>query len=216
MAVYHFDPQSLLFASHGVHCLELAALDTLQHGLAGDPEHAHCFSHGQEVVARLVLEPSDEGIGQTNTPWRTMRQLLAANDPAIEQAVQGRWGNAKRSRRLPDVQQLAVGFFSSALEARDIPMVAQAADVARLESMATGRGTPLPIKDARNDAVGVIAGQAANERDRVLVGADGRRPRTWQRQVYFIECATLPADHKMHGGLVALDFDGDLFNERPK
>jgi hypothetical protein len=61
--VYHPDPQFLLFASHDMHCLELATLDTLQHDLAGDPEHAHCFPHWQEVVARFALEASDEGIG---------------------------------------------------------------------------------------------------------------------------------------------------------
>jgi len=59
-------------------------------------------------------------------------------------------------------------------------MVAQATDVARLESMTIGRATPLPIKDACDDAVGVIARQPANERNRALVGADGRRPRTRQ------------------------------------
>ena len=116
-----------------MHCLELAALDTLQHGLTGDPEHTHCFPHGQEVVARFALEMSDEGIGQTNAPWRARRQLLTAYDPVIEQAVESRRGNAKRSSSLPDGQQFAVGFFSSAREARDIPMVAQAADLARLQ-----------------------------------------------------------------------------------
>ena len=86
--------------------------------------------------------------------------------------------------------------------------------MARQESMTISRGTPLPIEDTCNDAVRVMAAQPANERNRVLVSADSWRPRTWQRQVYFIDCATLPADHKMRSGFVALDFDGNLFNER--
>ena len=140
--VYHLDPQTFLFASHDMHCLELAALDTLQHSLAGDPEYTHCFPHGQEVVACFSVEASNEGIGQSNAPRCTRCGLLTGNDTVIEQAVKCRRGNGKRGSSLPDGQQFTVGYVSPALEARDIPMVAEAGDVVRLESMTVGRGAP--------------------------------------------------------------------------
>ena len=79
--------------------------------------------------------------------------------------------------------------------------------------MAISRVSPLPIKDAGNDPVGVMMGQPTNECDGVLVGPYRRWPRTWQRQFYFIECATLPSDCKMRSGFITLDFDGNLFND---
>jgi hypothetical protein len=107
-----------------MHCLDLAALDTLQHSLAGDSEHAHCFPHWQEVVTRFALKPSDERIGQADTPRRARRQLLSSDDPVVKQTVDGRRGDAKRDSSLPDGQQFAVELLASGLEAWDIPMAA--------------------------------------------------------------------------------------------
>ena len=42
----HLDAQTFLLAAHHMDCFELAALYTLQHGLARDPKRAHCFAHG--------------------------------------------------------------------------------------------------------------------------------------------------------------------------
>jgi hypothetical protein len=124
LTVYHFDAQSFLLATHDVHCLKLAALDTLQHSLAGDAKCAHCFTHRQKVVARFAREPSHKNIGQANAPWRARRQLLAADDAVVEQAVDGRRSDAKRDGSLPNGQQFAFGFFGCWLEARDTPMAA--------------------------------------------------------------------------------------------
>jgi hypothetical protein len=128
--------------------------------------------------------------------------------------VDGRGSNAKRDSSFPDGQQFAVRFFVSGLEAWDIPMAAQVADVTGLESVTISRPAPLPIEDASDDPIGVMAGQPANKSDRVLVGADSRRPRTRQRSGYFIQCTTLPTDRKMRNGIAAVDFDGDFFDER--
>src|SRR5580704_213562 len=38
MSRYRFDPQAFLLSSHDMDGIEFAALDTLQYGLAGDPE----------------------------------------------------------------------------------------------------------------------------------------------------------------------------------
>ena len=45
MSRYRFDPQAFLLSSHDMEGIEFAALDTLQYGLAGDPEKAHCLVH---------------------------------------------------------------------------------------------------------------------------------------------------------------------------
>ena len=43
---YHFDAESFLFAARDVDGFKLAALDTLQDGLARDAEGAHGLAHG--------------------------------------------------------------------------------------------------------------------------------------------------------------------------
>jgi len=60
--------------------------------------------------------------------------------------------------------------------ARDVPLATQIADVAGLEPTAVCCATLLAIEDAGNHGVGVMARQAANQRDRVLGGADGGGP----------------------------------------
>src|SRR6516225_8689538 len=69
LSAYHFDAQAFLFAAHDIDGGEFAALDTLQYSLARDAERAHCLAHRQEG--------------------------LAGNNAVIEQAMDGRWGDAK-------------------------------------------------------------------------------------------------------------------------
>ena len=56
LSAYHFDAQAFLLAAHDMDGVEFAALDTLQHGLAGDAERAHRLAHRQEVLAGLTVE----------------------------------------------------------------------------------------------------------------------------------------------------------------
>src|SRR5438270_2465495 len=55
--------------------------------------------------------------------------------------------------------------------------------------------------------------EPAHQRDRVLVGADGGRPRARQSEVDLVERAALPAQREMGGRLVAIDLDRDVFDE---
>jgi hypothetical protein len=57
---YHLDSDSLFPAIRDVHDFELAALDTLQHGLARDTELAGCLVHGHEAVPSRLAESGDE------------------------------------------------------------------------------------------------------------------------------------------------------------
>src|SRR5499433_2984994 len=75
------------------------------------------------------------------------------------------------------------------------------------------RGPPVPIEDAGDHTVGVMGHELAQQRDRVLVGADGGRPRARQSEVDLVERAALPAQREMGGRLVAIDLDCDVFDE---
>ena len=74
---------------------EFAALDTLQHGLARDAERAHRLAHRQEVLTGVTVEAILEVLGEADTPRGAGCRLLAGNNAVIEQAMDGRWGDAK-------------------------------------------------------------------------------------------------------------------------
>jgi len=61
---YHFDTESFLLAAHGMDGFKLAALDTLQHGLAGDPQRALRLTHWQEILTGISVEAGLDVIGQ--------------------------------------------------------------------------------------------------------------------------------------------------------
>jgi hypothetical protein len=127
--------------------------------------------------------------------------------------MDGRWRNAKRDRGFLDRQQLALGRAGGRLEAGNVPVAAQIADAARDEAVTICRARPLPIEDAGDHAVGVMSRQAAHQCDRVLISADGGRPRARQGEIDPAERAALPAQREMGRGLVALDLNDDFFEE---
>src|SRR5690349_7728719 len=83
----------------------------------------------------------------------------------------------------------------------------------RREAMTICRGPLLPIENAGDHTIGVMGGEPAQQRDRVLVGADGGRPRARQSEVDLVERAALPAQREVGGRLVAIDLDRDVFDE---
>ena len=192
---------------------EFAALDTLQHGLARDAERAHCLAHRQEVLPGVTVEAILEVLGEADTPRGARCQLLAGNNAVIEQAMDGRWCDAKHSGGLLDRQWFALRRTGHRLEAGNTPVAAQVADAAGSEAMTVCCGAPLPIEDAGNYIIGVMSREPAQQRDRVLVGADGGRPRARQSEVDLVERAALPAQREMGGRLVAIDSDHDVFNK---
>src|SRR5262249_44903404 len=108
---------------------------------------------------------------------------------------------------------LGVGRTGNRLEAGNTPVAAQIADAAGSEAMTICRGPLLPIEDAGDHTIGVMGRKPAQQRDRVLVGADGGRPRARQGELDLVERAAPPAQREMCGRLVAIDLDRDLFNE---
>src|SRR5260370_22602085 len=75
------------------------------------------------------------------------------------------------------------------------------------------RGPLLPIEDAGDHTIGVMGREPAQQRDRVLVGADGGWPRARQWEADLVKRAALPAQREMGGRLVALDLHRDVFDE---
>src|SRR5262249_8170871 len=104
LSAYHFDAQAFLFAAHDMDGSEFTALDTLQYGLARDAERAHCLTHRQKVLAGITIEAIPEVFGEADTPRGAGCRLLAGNNAIIEQAMDGRWGDAKHDNGLLDRQ----------------------------------------------------------------------------------------------------------------
>ena len=160
-----------MLPAYDVRGFEFAALDALQHGLTRDAERTHGLSHGQEAVACFAVETSPELIGQANAPGRAGRELLAGDDPIVEQTMDRRGGDAESGGRLFDGQEVAVGsrLFSTA---RDVPMPAQIADAGAIEAMTVCGAPTLFVENAGDHGVGIMRRQSAQQRNRVLVGAN--------------------------------------------
>src|SRR4029077_20991392 len=106
---------------------EFAALDTLHHGLARDAERAHRLAHRQEVVTGVTVEAILEVLGEADTPRGARCQLLAGNNAVIEQAMDGRWCDAKHDGGLLDRQEFALRRTGCRLEAGNAPVAARGA-----------------------------------------------------------------------------------------
>jgi hypothetical protein len=76
----------------------------ITYGLARDAERAHCLAHRQEVLAGITVEAILEVLGEADTPRGAGCRLLAGNNAVIEQAMDGRWGDAKHNSDLLDRQ----------------------------------------------------------------------------------------------------------------
>ena len=129
MSRYRFDPQAFLLSSHDMDGIEFAALDTLQYGLAGDPEKAYCLVHRKVTLRRFIDKTGAQILGQANAPGSSRGQLLTADEAVIEPAMDGRGGDSEYRCRLFDRQQLALRDDRGRLEARDVPLPPQTADM---------------------------------------------------------------------------------------
>src|SRR5439155_15523811 len=127
MSRCRFDPQAFLLSAHDMDGIEFAALDTLQYGLAGDPEKAHCLVHREVTLRRFIDKAGAQILRQANAPGSSWGQLLTADEAIIEPTMDGRGGGSKDRRCLSDRQQLALRVDRRRLEARDVPLPPQTA-----------------------------------------------------------------------------------------
>src|SRR5215469_2872929 len=191
---------------------EFAALDTLQYGLARDAERAHRLARRQEVLAGITIEAILEVFGEANTP----RAPGVSWSPAIMPSLSRRWivDGATPSTTAARLIVISSPSGTSAIGSKQgMPQWRRRLPTRPGEAMTVHRGPPLTIEDAGDHTVGVMRGEPAQQRDRVLVGADGGRPRARQSEVDVVERAAFPAQREMGGRLVAVDLDRDVFNE---
>src|SRR5271165_2262782 len=146
MIRYRFDPQAFLLSSHDMDGVEFAALDTLQYGLAGDPEKAHCLVHREVTLRRFIDKAGAQILAQANAPRSSRGQLLTADEAVIEPAVDGRGGSSEDRSRLFDSQQLAFRAARGRLEARDLPLPPQVADMVGSKAMTVSGLTILTVE----------------------------------------------------------------------
>jgi len=69
--------------------VELAALYTLQHGLARDPQELGCFLHCHVAVRGLFDKATTQFISNAYLPRRTGRDLFTGHEPIVQPTVQG-------------------------------------------------------------------------------------------------------------------------------
>ena len=117
-------PAHVIFSasSADVDGLELAALDTLQHRLAGHAERHSGFEHGQPAVGRVVDEQGAQLVGHADAPGRAGGVLLAGDEPVCEPAVHGGGGDAERVGGVGHGEHLSLGRVVVGLVAWDVPV----------------------------------------------------------------------------------------------
>ena len=144
--------------------LQFAALDTLQHGLAGDAEGAHRVDD-RHVAWRCVFdEQGAELVVDADPPRGAGRVLLAGDEPGLQPAVQRGGGDAELFGGLADREQFAVGRLARRLVARDLPVVAEAGDDLSGEPFAGRGAAALAVEDPGDRGVVVVRGEPPEQR----------------------------------------------------
>src|ERR671919_947796 len=169
----HLDSQAFSASGADVDGFELAALDTLQHGLAGHAEGVGGFEHGEPAGRGVVDEAGPQFVGHADTPRGAGGELFAGDEPIVEPAVHGGSSDAEDLGRVGDGDELAVGLLGRSLVTRDLPVMPQGLDDGGGEPLAGGAAPTLAVQDAGDGGVGVVDGEPAQQLDGVLVGAVG-------------------------------------------
>ena len=106
-----WDEYSWAFSSSvaDVDGLELAALDTLQHCLAGDAQGSHGVDDRDVAGGGVLDEQGAQLVVDADSPGGAGGVLLAADESGLEAAVQGGRCDAESVGGLADGEQLPVG-----------------------------------------------------------------------------------------------------------
>src|SRR5215217_5910278 len=206
------DSQALSAALADVDGLQLAALDTLQHGLAADAEGSHRVDDRDVAGGRLVDEQRAELVVDADPPRSAGGVLLAGDEPGLQPAKQRGGGDAELVGGLAHGEQLAVGWLDRRLVGGDASVAAQAADDDLGEPLAGGGAAALAVEDPGDRGVVVVRGEPGEQRDRVLVGAD-RGLRLGERNGELGDRAAPPADRDGRAALLALDVEDDFLDQ---
>src|SRR6266702_4439351 len=122
----HLDTQAFPAPGAGEDGAELAALDLLQYGLAGDAERAAGVVQGEPAVGGVVGEHAAQLAGEAHAPGRAGGDLLAGDEAVVEPAQQGGWRDLELVGRFGHVEQFSLGgCIAARLVAGDVPVGAQ-------------------------------------------------------------------------------------------
>src|SRR5262249_38689711 len=104
---------------------QLAALDLLQHGLAGDAEGSAGVVKGEPALGSVVDEYAAEFVGEPDSPRRAGGDLFAGDEAVVEPAQQGGRGDAGLFGGGGHVERCSFLWLVGGLVAGDAPVVAQ-------------------------------------------------------------------------------------------
>jgi hypothetical protein len=139
--------------------LQFAALDTLQHGLAGDAEGSHRVDDGDVPGGSVLDEHGAEFVEDADSPRSAGGVLLASDEPGLEPAEDCGGGDAEFVGGFADGEQLAVWRFGGRLVCGDVAVAAQSADDDRVEPLAGRGAAALAVEDPGDLPVVVVSGE---------------------------------------------------------
>ncbi|HKY39828.1 MAG TPA: reverse transcriptase domain-containing protein [Polyangiaceae bacterium] len=211
--VGELDSQPFSASLPDVDGVELATLYTLQDGLTADAQGERGFEHRNVTRRRLVDEARAQLIGDANAPRGAWCELLAGNEAVVEPAMHGGGRDAENLCSTIDGDDLAGLLRLGRLEARNVPVNAQAAHSVGGEAHTLGGDLALAIEDAGDDGIGIVTSEAAHQFDGILVGTNRRRLGARQVHIELGDEATAPTQEQVCIFYLAVDVNDDFFNQ---
>ena len=171
-----WDQYSQAFSASGadVDGLQLAALDTLQYGLAGDAEREGGLEHGEPAVGGVCRRT-----GARSSLVRRMRQgapgviCSPAMNPSLSQRCRVDGASPRSPAARATVSSSPSGGVGRSAGGRGCSSERRRLDtIWAVNRQSAGGAAALPVEDPGDRRVGVVDGEAAHQVDGVLVGAD--------------------------------------------
>src|SRR5215475_6608877 len=127
---------------------DLAALDTLPHGLPRNAQPAHGLIHSEKSLRGFFCDARTQIVGEANAPRGAGGELFSCDDAVVEPTMNGGSCDVERRCYLFDCHHLTLGRRGRRLVASDVPVATQTADVIGGEAMTVSGRTLLPIENA--------------------------------------------------------------------
>ena len=145
---------------------QFAALDLVQHGLAGAAERLGGVGEREIAVGDVGHEAGADVVGEPDPPGRGRGGLLAGQQPVAQPAADGEQRDAELGGGLVDRHQLRVGVGRRG--GGDAGALARGADAGGGERQPGPGPVAVAGEDRRDLVVGVMRGEAADQLDGVL------------------------------------------------
>ena len=129
-----------------VECLQLAALDTLQHCLAGDAQGSHRVDDRDVAGGGVLDEQCAELVVDADPPGSAGGVLLAGDEPGLKPAEDCGCRDTEDVGGPADREQLAVGWLGGRLVFGDVAVAAQTTDDNLGEPLARAERRPWRLR----------------------------------------------------------------------